>query len=167
LVGWHGSSCWLLCLCVLCFVFCAASKTINIFFRLYVSTAASKTIRCSRVSLYYLIFQKHENYELCISSSFFVDQITTGKITTRKKRYSHLAVGWNKSQITVCSVKIQTPTITRKITTQNKKRYSCLATGWNKSQITICRVKIRTPTMTRKTYDLKKKVQSFATHVTF
>ncbi len=25
-VGWHGSSCWLLCLCVLCFVFCAASK---------------------------------------------------------------------------------------------------------------------------------------------
>ncbi len=22
-VGWHGSSCWLLCLCVLCFVFCA------------------------------------------------------------------------------------------------------------------------------------------------
>ncbi len=28
-VGWHGSSCWLLCLCVLCFVFCAASKTIR------------------------------------------------------------------------------------------------------------------------------------------
>ncbi len=26
---WHGSSCWLLCLCVLCFVFCAASKTIQ------------------------------------------------------------------------------------------------------------------------------------------
>jgi hypothetical protein len=40
-VGWHGSSCWLMCLCVLCFVFCAASKT----------------IRCSRVSLY-LIFWK-------------------------------------------------------------------------------------------------------------
>jgi hypothetical protein len=27
-VGWHGSSFWLLCLCMLCFVFCAASKTI-------------------------------------------------------------------------------------------------------------------------------------------
>jgi hypothetical protein len=38
-VGWHGSSFWLLCLCVLCVVFCAASKT----------------IRCSRVSPY-LIF---------------------------------------------------------------------------------------------------------------
>ncbi len=56
---------------------------------------------------------------------------TTGKITTRKKgtfvwpggfklqpekimtrkkkRYSRLADGWNKSQITVCPVKIQTP----------------------------------------------------------
>ncbi len=25
-VGWHGSSCWLLCLCVLCFVFCAPTN---------------------------------------------------------------------------------------------------------------------------------------------
>ncbi len=30
----------------------------------------------------------------------------------RKKRYSCLAVGWNKSQITVCHVKIPTPPIT-------------------------------------------------------
>ncbi len=37
----------------------------------------------------------------------FIDQITS-----RKKRYSHLAVGWHKSQITVCHVKIQTPPIT-------------------------------------------------------
>ncbi len=36
----------------------------------------------------------------------FVHQITT------KKKYSHLAVGWNKSQITVCRVKIRTPPIT-------------------------------------------------------
>jgi hypothetical protein len=62
-VGWHGSSWWLLCLCVLCFVFCAASKS----------------IQCSRVSLY-LIFWKMK-----IMSYFFwrvptfVDQITTGK----------------------------------------------------------------------------------------
>jgi hypothetical protein len=25
-VGWYGSSCWLLCLCVLCFVFCAPTN---------------------------------------------------------------------------------------------------------------------------------------------
>ncbi len=25
-VGWQGSSCWLLCLCVLCFVFCAPTN---------------------------------------------------------------------------------------------------------------------------------------------
>jgi hypothetical protein len=43
------------------------------------------------------------------------------KITTTKKRYSRLAVGWNKSQITICRVKIRTPTITRKITTRKKK----------------------------------------------
>ena len=58
LVGWHGSSCWLLCLCVLCFVFCAVSKT----------------IRCSQVSP--ISISKNENYELCISAGFFV---TTGK----------------------------------------------------------------------------------------
>jgi hypothetical protein len=50
------------------------------------------------------------------------------KITTTKKRNSRLAIGWNKSQITVCRVKIRTPTITRKFTTQ-KKRYSRLADG--------------------------------------
>ena len=57
-VEWHGSSCWLLCLCVLCFVFCAVSKT----------------IRCSQVSP--ISISKNENYELCISAGFFV---TTGK----------------------------------------------------------------------------------------
>jgi hypothetical protein len=33
-VGWHGSSCWLLCLCVLCFVFCAPTddQTTVLFF---------------------------------------------------------------------------------------------------------------------------------------
>ncbi len=112
------------------------------------------------------------------------------KITTGKKRYCHLAVGWNKSQITVCRVKIRTPTITGK-KYDRKKRYSRLAVGRNKSQITVCRVKIRTPTMTGKNYirkknvyihlmntnlllhttgkkyDRKKNVQSFATHETF
>jgi hypothetical protein len=42
------------------------------------------------------------------------------KITTGKKRYGRLAVGRNKSQINVCRVKIQTPTITGKITTGKK-----------------------------------------------
>ncbi len=67
-VGWHNSSLWLLCLCVLCFVFCAASKT----------------IQCSQVSPYF-IFWKNENYELCFLANFFVDQIMTGKNTTGKK----------------------------------------------------------------------------------
>jgi thiosulfate reductase cytochrome b subunit len=44
-VGWHGSFCWLLCLCVLCFVFCAVSKT----------------IRCSQVSP--ISISKNENYD--------------------------------------------------------------------------------------------------------
>jgi hypothetical protein len=110
---------------------------------------------------------KNENYEICFLAGFFVDQIKTGKnYGHKKKRYSRLAVGWNKSPIIVCRVKIQTPTITGKITTR-KKRYSRLAIGWNKSQITVCCVKIRTPTTTRKTTTVKKKVRSFATHVTF
>ncbi len=45
------------------------------------------------------------------------------KITTRKKRYSRLADGWYKPQITVYCVKIQTPIITKleKNTTRKKK----------------------------------------------
>ncbi len=38
-VGWHGSSCWLLCLCVLCFVFCAPTDdhtTVPFFFRVVI-----------------------------------------------------------------------------------------------------------------------------------
>jgi hypothetical protein len=86
---------------------------------------------------------KNENYELCFSAGFLVDQITTGEnYDHKKKRYSHLAVGWNKSQITVCHVIIRTPTITGKIATPPQKRYSRLAIGWNKSQITVCHVKI-------------------------
>ena len=84
------------------------------------------------------------------------------KLRPQKKRYSRLAVGWNKSQITVCHVKIRTPTIiTGKITTR-KKRYSRLAVGWNKSQITVCCVKIRTPTTTGKNYDRKKRYSRLA-----
>ena len=78
----------------------------------------------SSVTLFHIL--KNENYELCILAGLFVDQITTGKNFDRKKRYSPLAVGWNKSQITICRVKIQTPTITGKNYDQ-KKRYSRLA----------------------------------------
>ncbi len=84
-VGWHGSSCWLLCLCVLCFVFCTASKTTGV------------TIS--------VIFW----YELCFLEGSFVNHIMTWK-----KRYSCLAVGWNQSQITVSCVKMGTPTTTGK-----------------------------------------------------
>jgi hypothetical protein len=99
---------------------------------------------------------KNENYELCFLAGFFFGQITTGKHYDLKKRYSHLAVSWKKSQLTVCHVKIQTPTITGNNYDQ-KKRYSCLAIGWNESQITVCCVKIRTPTTTGKKYDRKKR----------
>jgi hypothetical protein len=30
---------------------------------------------------------KNENYELCFSAGFFIDEIMTGKNTTGKKRY--------------------------------------------------------------------------------
>ncbi len=88
-VGWHGSSCWLLCLCVLCFVFCAASKR----------------NRCSWVSPF-LIFWKMK-----IMSYVFWRVPSSIKLRP-EKRYSCLAVGSNKSQITVCPVKIRTPPIT-------------------------------------------------------
>ena len=86
-VGWHGSSCWLLCLCVLCFVFCAASKT----------------IRCSWVSLYYLIFQKMKimSYVFWRVSLLRPEKKSTSClsggcaiiITTGKKSSSHLSGG--------------------------------------------------------------------------
>ncbi len=63
-VGWHSSSCWLLCLCVLCFVFFAASKT----------------IRCSQVSPY-LIFWKMK----IMSYVFWWVPTFINQITTRKK----------------------------------------------------------------------------------
>ncbi len=105
-VGWHGSSCWLLFLCVLCFVFCAASKQ-------------SSVLKCHHTILY---FEKWKSWAMFLAS-FFVDQITTGKITTGK-RYSRLAVGWNKSQITICRLKRQTPTITWKNTNEKKVQSS-------------------------------------------
>jgi hypothetical protein len=47
------------------------------------------------------------------------------KLRPKKKMYSRLAVGWNKSQITVCHVKIQTPTtITGKNYDRKKKLQS-------------------------------------------
>ncbi len=69
-VGWHGSSCWLLCLCVLYFVFCAASKT----------------IQCSQVSPY-LIFWKMKimSYvfrRVSLSIKLRPEKITIGKIGT-------------------------------------------------------------------------------------
>ena len=81
---------------------------------------------------------KNENYELCILAGFFIDQITTGKNYDRKKRYSRLTVCWNKSQITVCCVKIQTPTITGK--NYDRKKGTVV---W--PSVRIC-VKIQTPT---------------------
>ncbi len=63
----------------------------------------------------------NENYELCFSAGFFVDQITTGKNCNHtQKRYSRLAVGCNKSQITICRFKIRTPTSPEKLRPEKK-----------------------------------------------
>ncbi len=37
------------------------------------------------VTIFHIL--KNENYELCFSANFFIDQITTGKSYDRKKRY--------------------------------------------------------------------------------
>ncbi len=61
-VGWHGSSCWLLCLCVLCFVFLCCLQNNPVF---------------SSVTISHIL--KNENYELCFLAGYFVNKITTGK----------------------------------------------------------------------------------------
>ena len=86
-VGWHGSSYWLLCLCVLCFVFCAASKT----------------IWYCRVSPYYLIFKKMKimSYVFRRVSSLPENKDTVvcllgvrfWRLRPEKKRYSRLSDG--------------------------------------------------------------------------
>ncbi len=68
--------------------------------------------------------QKKKRYSRLAGHVFRRVQITTGKnYDPKKKRYSRLADGLNKSQITVCRVKIQTPIITKleKIRTWKKK----------------------------------------------
>jgi hypothetical protein len=69
-VGWHGSSLWLLCLCVLYFVFCAASKT----------------IQCSQVSPYF-IFWKMKIMSYVFWQISLSIKLRPEKIMTGKKRY--------------------------------------------------------------------------------
>ncbi len=45
------------------------------------------------------------------------------KLRPEKKRYSHLTDGWNKSQITVCRVKIRTHQLRLEKNMTGKKRY--------------------------------------------
>ncbi len=86
-VGWHGSSCWLSCLCVLCFVFCAASKT----------------IRCSPVSLYYLIFQKMKIMSYVFRQVSSSIKLQPEKITTGKKGAgAHSLLRPEKKVLVVC-----------------------------------------------------------------
>ncbi len=59
--------------------------------------------------------------QLCFLAGSFVNQITTGKNYDWKKRYSCLVDGWNKSQITVCHVKIWRPITTGKNYDRKKK----------------------------------------------
>ncbi len=67
---------------------------------------------------------KNENYELCFLAGFFVDQIMTGKNYDRKKRYSRLAVGCNKSQITSVVSKYEHQLSPEKNTTRKKVQSS-------------------------------------------
>jgi hypothetical protein len=57
---------------------------------------------------------KKKNYELCFFGGFLRQSNYKRKQLRPEKRYSCLAVGRNKSQITVCCLKRQTPTITGK-----------------------------------------------------
>jgi hypothetical protein len=150
-----GRVAWLILLVVVsvCVVFCVLCFLQN--------NPVFSSVTISHIS-------KNENYEICFSSGFFIDQIKTGKnYDHTKKRYSRLAVGWNKSQITVCRVKIRTPTITGKITTRKKK----VTVVWPLVGINL----IQPSVMSKYEHQLrpekittaKKKVESFATHVTF
>ncbi len=57
------------------------------------------------------------------------------KIRTRKKRYSRLTNSWNKSQITVCRVKIRTHQLRlEKIMTGKKVRYSFVMSRYEHHQ---------------------------------
>ncbi len=105
-IGWQGSSCWLLCLCVLCFVFCAASKT----------------IWCSRVSPYYLIFQKIK------IMSYVFWRVTS--LRPEKKRSSRLSGGCaiiittgKKKVLVICLAGA------RSLLQPEKKKYSRLSGG--------------------------------------
>ncbi len=51
-------------------------------------------------------------YNSCWSISYVFWRVPSSIKLRPEKRYSCLADGWNKSQITVCRVKIQTPPIT-------------------------------------------------------
>jgi hypothetical protein len=73
-VGWHGSSCWLLCLCVLCLCFVLPPKQ-------------SSVLECHHI--YHIL--KNENYELCFLAGSYLHQSNYDL----KKKYSRLTVGWN------------------------------------------------------------------------
>ncbi len=81
-VGWHSSSCWLLFLCVLCFVFCATSKQ-------------SSVLECHHTILY---FEKWKLWALFFDG-FLRRSNNNRKKLWQEKRYSHLAISWNKSQV--------------------------------------------------------------------
>ncbi len=142
----HLVGCCVCVCCVLCFL---------------LPPKQSSVLECHHISY----FEKWKLWALFFGGCLCWSNYDQKKLRP-EKRYSRLAVGWNKSQITIFRAKIWTPTITGK-NFDRKKKYSCLAVSLNKSQITICRVKIWTPTMTVKNYVREKKVQSFATHATF
>ena len=79
---------------------------------------------------------KNENYELCISAGFFVDQITTGKNYDRKKRAgARSSLRPEKKVLVVCLVGARSLLRPKKrggcaiVITSGKKSSSCLSGG--------------------------------------
>jgi hypothetical protein len=134
---------------------------------------SSGRLRCRKYFCQYL------RHQITICRVKIQTPTITGKNYYQKKRYSHLAISdnrlscqktntnyhWKKllpektvtvvwlSQIIICRVKIQAPTIT------GKNYYRKKGTVVWPSQITVCRVKIQTPTITGKNYYRKEKIQ--------
>jgi hypothetical protein len=132
-VGWHGSSCWLLCLCVLCFVFCAPTDdqtTVPYFSPVIIfSSFVIIGVRIlTRQTVIWDLFQPSARwlYLFFFGRNFFRLQFEPAKKHGQPDDCTFLFSGSNFFQSYVSTiigarVKIRTPITTRKITTRKKK----------------------------------------------
>ncbi len=92
----------------------------SIFFRLYVSTKIGARVKIRTPITTRKNYDRKKRYSHLAGYFFEPPE----KITTKKKRCSCLTNGWNKSQITVCCVKIRTHQLRlEKIMTEKKVQY--------------------------------------------